>query len=398
MNLIDKVILEWSWRCKKGYPDITNPEDLSILKEVFGITLEAYTLFPKSVDEIDNPKVKDLFNIVKGYPNLKIEDPITIDPGKKNQPKITRSLQRDQNFISYLSEKLGVEIEDTTAPIKWNGLTIAFGEGSRGGRGAQSKGFAFEDEIASDLTKYKNGETDFTHEELTKLIIKDFKLTPDNFEVIPEGAENKKRPLVFTPDGPIIGYSEDSVAATLTDLTIRKTDGTVYYLSLKFGGTLTFFNAGVGRIFQPEDFQDGKIDNTEGQALLETFGINNEIFCRVFNEYKDDGTGTDFSEYNGPTKKYDAAKLYNLVSSGIGDGYYMLKAGGGVEFFYVGEEYNRKASAPIGGIIIEYGGATGKGKRVDVRFESETYKFKINIRNKQGRLYPSHIMCDYKKK
>ena len=76
----------------------------------------------------------------------------------------------------------------------------------------------------------------------------------------------------------------------------------------------------------------------------------------------------------------------------------MLKGGRSTEFFYVGDEYNRLASQPTSGIEIQYGGSSGLGKRIDIVFESEKYRFKINIRNKQGKLYPSHIMCDYKKK
>ena len=36
MNLIDKVILEWSFRTKKGYPDITNEDDIEIFESIFG--------------------------------------------------------------------------------------------------------------------------------------------------------------------------------------------------------------------------------------------------------------------------------------------------------------------------------------------------------------------------
>jgi hypothetical protein len=48
--------------------------------------------------------------------------------------------------------------------------------------------------------------------------------------------------------------------------------------------------------------------------------------------------------------------------------------------------------------VVYYGGIDGKGKRIDLVFESAKYFFKVNIRNKQGGLYPTHIMCDYKAK
>jgi len=43
MSVIDKIVTEWAFRCKKGYPDINNPDDMKILKEIysqFGIVQE----------------------------------------------------------------------------------------------------------------------------------------------------------------------------------------------------------------------------------------------------------------------------------------------------------------------------------------------------------------------
>ncbi len=44
MNVVDKVLTEWAFRCKKGYPDLNNPDDMKILKEIYaeyGIVMEA---------------------------------------------------------------------------------------------------------------------------------------------------------------------------------------------------------------------------------------------------------------------------------------------------------------------------------------------------------------------
>ena len=40
MNLIDKVILEWSYRTKKGYPDLNNEEDIRVFESLFGFNLK----------------------------------------------------------------------------------------------------------------------------------------------------------------------------------------------------------------------------------------------------------------------------------------------------------------------------------------------------------------------
>lgn len=38
-QIIDKIILEWSYKTKKGYPDINNQEDLRLFEEIFGVNL-----------------------------------------------------------------------------------------------------------------------------------------------------------------------------------------------------------------------------------------------------------------------------------------------------------------------------------------------------------------------
>ena len=43
MNVVDKVLTEWAFRCKKGYPDMNNSDDMKILKEIYseyGIVIE----------------------------------------------------------------------------------------------------------------------------------------------------------------------------------------------------------------------------------------------------------------------------------------------------------------------------------------------------------------------
>jgi hypothetical protein len=56
-------------------------------------------------------------------------------------------------------------------------------------------------------------------------------------------------------------------------------------------------------------------------------------------------------------------------------------------------------SATVGTVTIHYGGKGGRGKRIDMEMESAHYKFKLNIRDTQGRDgYPTRLMCDFTKK
>lgn len=399
MNIFDKFLNSISYKFPKGYPDMSSPNDISLLESLIGEVLgEAFSVFPKSEDEIDNPKIKQLFRIVKSYPGLSLEDPIVLDPNKSSSVKISRSLQRDSKFIAFLSEKLGVEL-DPYKGGKWNGLSINWGEGSRGGRGIKSKGIGFEGELASDLELLRdqgineNNKDQFIHPDLVIKIAKELDLKQGNFDVRPEGDKNQSRPLTFD-GGPTISFSGESAASTLTDITIIK-DSKEYYLSAKFGSTTTFFNSGITKVLPENEIKSGEIKNSNGKALLDTLGIDNETFCKVFNDYPNG----DFSSLNGATSKYDSSKLSNLIKSGIGEGYYMVTAGkGGYEFYKIDSEYLNKASTVTSGVEVYYGGLEGKGKRVDVIFESELYKFKVNIRSKTGSVYPTHIMCDYYKK
>lgn len=280
-----------------------------------------------------------------------------------------------------------VDFESEFGPVR---LTIS------GGAGA-NLGNAFEKSLVGDLERVQQegfsnkNKQDFTNPDLTKDIVDELGLKKGNFTVKSEGGKNQSRPLEMTPSGPIIGYSGESVAATLTDVTVIK-GKTPYYLSAKYGGTVTFFNAGVTKIFPEKEIKSGEIKNEEGKALLATLGIDNESFCAVFNYYAKGKPGKFIPQH----PEADKAKLQKLISSGIGKGYYYIQAGKGAhQFFEVDNKYNRAASKIVGDVDVYYGGMDGKGKRVDVVFESEKYRFKVNIRNKQGGIYPTHIMCDY---
>ena len=99
------------------------------------------------------------------------------------------------------------------------------------------------------------------------------------------------------------------------------------------------------------------------------------------------------------TSKANKKAIEDLLEYAIGYGYYMVHAQG-VKFhmYQMTQEYMKKASKLTGQIDLQYGGARGSGKRLDIHCESTEFKFMFNLRNKQGGKYPSHILCDYKKK
>lgn len=221
-------------------------------------------------------------------------------------------------------------------------------------------------------------------------------------DVSAEGGKNQSRPLAGGAGGLYVtagGTKKKDIGSTVTDITTfwgAKKDPV--YLSLKYGSTLTFINSGVGKIFTADDYKNyfNGYSNPIGKEIFRMFGIDPILFAKTFNEYphKTKMPSVDV------TSKCDKAAIQDLLQYAIGHGYWMIHGGtsGGVKMYQIDEAYMKKASSITGQVKIMYGGSMGKGKRIDIHMESSVYKFMWNLRNKQSGLYPSHIMCDYKKK
>ena len=72
MSVIDKIVAEWAFRCKKGYPDMNNPADMKILKEIysqFGVVLEEEKPTEKKEDGVTE---EDLVILRSAFENIKV--------------------------------------------------------------------------------------------------------------------------------------------------------------------------------------------------------------------------------------------------------------------------------------------------------------------------------------
>lgn len=127
MNVVDKVLTEWAYRCKKGYPDINNPDDMKVLRELYseyGITVEAkesqnpndYVYIPGGeedqyvrVQDFDTKTKKpkpgaQLYRLVKkekGRGAVGAYKPITSDSETEDEDTIT---DEDQYVINILKQ------------------------------------------------------------------------------------------------------------------------------------------------------------------------------------------------------------------------------------------------------------------------------------------------------
>ena len=146
---------------------------------------------------------------------------------------------------------------------------------------------------------------------------------------------------------------------------------------------------GIRTKLRQEEIDKGLIKDRDGKKLLDLFGIDNKRFCTIFN---------DKVKTNGGkvTTRPNAAAMKVLLESGIGYGYHVIHKMRGNVLSKKMDEAAMKKAAKVGTCTVHYGGKTGKGKRIDMEMSSPYYKFKLNIRDTQGKDgYPTRMMCDF---
>ena len=273
-----------------------------------------------------------------------------------------------------------------------------------GGQGGGNRGNAYEDEFLKSLqceiecicehTKYED-----QAKELIALINENQKIKGGISEAIKVGGANKPRPLNYSGGLYVTagGKKTKDIGSTVSDITATFGGSKEIYLSCKFGDTLTFINSGVKTIFKDNDYKNyfKGYKNNIGDALFKLFDIDKIEFARIFNMY---GKG-----YKGKkvdvTRTCQSSKIEDLLQYAIGYGYYMVhQSGPKFTAFEMTKQKMKQASKLTGKVILHYGRQRGTGKGLDITCESSEYNFMFNIRNKQTGLYPTHIMCDYKKK
>jgi len=356
----------------------------------------AYDFFPKTqqeiVDALNKAKfsgdaileITNLFNACKKY---KIDTPINLDLKQKKKCNVSRQLSA-KTTTSKLKQEAGLKV-----------VAIKFGNGSSGNRGSNNRGNQFEEDYMKDLLKWWAGDTkDISRKVLDSIEDLDntYKLRSlSNFTVSAEGGANTKRPLTFSRGGITIsnpGNGGKNVGAAVTDLTINKKTNKPIYLSLKLGSTTTFFNVGVRTILTPKEIKSQVIKNKDGLLLLKLFGIDTKMFCDIFN-------GNLKAGKIDRSPKIDRDGIKELLESGIGYGYHIIHEFPAKVISKRMDEAAMKRAANITAATIYYGGKTGSGKRIDMEMMSDTYTFKLNLRDTQGYDgYPTRMMCDFRYK
>lgn len=361
---------------------------------------ESYSFLPKAAKDIENSPMVNAKEVAKAFDMIMamqqsagikkpIEDPFAIDLEKPKSIKVHRNLDG---------------IVDLKALKDATGVSFSFGNGSRGNAGANNRGNAFESRISKDLGLFiqtRDLNAGYEYPKFMKEFAKEYLMDAKDIRIIDEGALNKKRPLQFSGGKLSIESPQlKDIGKTVTDVTVIEDEEPIY-LSLKLGSTVTFFNIGISKFLNKADLSRGAVTNTTGKALLDLFTIDHDRYVRTFNEYdpKKAIKGDKSGEVVDVTSKVNIPNLIHFLSTGIGYGYVLVhaesaKPGADIRWFKMTDTDIKKHVTPTS-VKVKYP-SVGSAKRIDIFVETQTFSFKINIRNKQGGIAPSHIMCDYK--
>jgi hypothetical protein len=346
----------------------------------------AYNKIPKSLAELDKLNLKYLSDIVGPFTEISkkynIKDPFAFDPAIPGQVKIVRSLQEDVKASTF-----------NTPNVKFT-----FGNGTRGGGGANNAGLLFERELYAQIQIYLESGIEYVTQ--YKDAVEDIMaLIPAGHHPVDcdlDGGKNTPRPLDISSSRITTGKKAGSwdIGKAVTDLTLwyakGRSEPKALYLSLKLGGTVTFVNAGVKKYLMEKEMVTGEISNAKGKLLLKMFSIDEQKFSDVFNNYTGKGSGKEkvkLTNLNNPIFK-------EFMQSVIGYGYVLVHKVRGKVYTQMIDKATMNKFINVKSAEILYP-KDGSAKRIDIVIEMNGITIKINIRNKQGGLYPSHIMADY---
>ena len=371
-------------------------------EDVGTVEVAGFTVTCKSAGKHTTRPFQD-FSKIKGNASKEFSAKMLFD-------EVCRQGFRGRNNIEFTCKiaDTGVETKlDLSDFIK----TDEFGGQQKGGTKV-NMGNVYENDLTEALIDHCSGRKPKKYQDHVKKIVdamvKKYGAAPT--KAIGEGSKNQARPLkkkgnniVISAGGSTATYD---IGKTLTDITLTVA-GKPVYLSVKFGSTLSFFNCGIKgtgknklNLFPEASLVAGEVPD-DGQEYLEMFGIDQQKFIDVFAKYGK-VTGTTVDNHIEQTTLSPSGKkaLQEMIKSGVGYGYWMVHyTGTKVECYEIDKEYMNKAASLVGNTVeINYGGAGGRGKRVDMIFETKSYDFKFNIRNKQGGIYPTHSNGDYYKK
>lgn len=108
-QLVDRLLLEWSWRCEKGYPDLNSEKDIKILESILGeeVVENLFELERKFNPLTWRDLTKDPDRIERFLQKIKEGDPFDTTDGKQVQISFINTENESEDSIESAFEKGG---------------------------------------------------------------------------------------------------------------------------------------------------------------------------------------------------------------------------------------------------------------------------------------------------
>jgi hypothetical protein len=313
---------------------------------------------------------------------------------------LTDLAQKLKSFKALYKMKVGAS---TAGGITFPGSQIyIIAKMFKSNAGAINKGILFEQNLEKDLKTYLSDGTNFIYKDFMKQFTAS--IYPDKIASIKTyGALNTSRPFGVDGQGLYVsvrgrGRSE-MIGFAVVDILVITTKGRKIPLSLKYGSTVTFFNSGVSRFFNTEDFKKGDFTRDPvAKEIFNLFQLDPKLFKESFMNYveREDGKKV-VSEKHSVSVKIDKAAMKKFIKTVIGYGYTLVHEhnNGHISMHEITKDFLDKAATPDSNYITILYPKAGSAKRVDILVSTPVFNLKFNIRNKQGGILPTHMMCDY---
>jgi len=405
MDVLEQFLHSIAYKFPKGYPDITNKQDLLLLeRELFkhNIDLREGTKASntrKAIDAIVNSKEGKEAGLSKMKDTYRIGNINKIDKDKFlevlnsvfNSPKVKVYAPKEgpNDSSKYNMFEFDLEGEGQVQ------ITLA---------GGANEGEKYEQGLLGKLQAAAGTPLDSIEDPEVKQIFSTLGINPSTLtskDIKFAGASDTSRQLSF--DGP------QKIGSTIADIVI--TADKPYYLSIKNVGGSAIYNGGNIPFI---------VLNKEGKVIFDESKFNdNPLFANIFNTLKIDSQKiadglNDYVNKTGKSTEWESAqgidlnKVKNLLASSFGYDYWYVreKPGGKLFIYHVAtpeDAYKMVGELRPDSVKIKYPGNTSKGgtKVLEVRIETDSevleggknvpLVYQIVARNAAGNLLPMRM-------
>ena len=402
---LNELLVEWSYRTEKGYPDLGNPSDILILKEILeSLDLPSEEIIPNLEEGTKAANTRKAINIIlqskyaKEHGFKKMSNPYRIG----NLDGIDKD--RFLEILMDLFNNPKITIHDPgsgpNTSSKYNFFEFELeGEGlvQIYLAGGANKGEKYEQDILARIQSSLGNSMDMIQYDDIKKLFQTIGLDPTKFsgdDAQFMGAADTKRQVSF--DGPT------DLGSKVADIVIDTKPKT--YLSIKNrkgsgiynGGNVTFIRMeGEKAIFDQSKYNE----NPLFREIFEACGIDPQRIADGINSYITK-TG-DRSEWQSSTS-VDLDKIKNLLASSFGYGYWYVreKAKNNIFVHYINDEqgaYDMVGDLQSNAVKIKYPGTTSKNMEIVIQTNSKVFAqeegrtplaYQIVMRNASGKILP----------